>query len=340
MRLGDTFIGRWAGRLAGCAAVLAMTFAGTTALAGAANAKHLAADTKWYIHLDVEAAKETVLYTQMLDVAKQQFPLEETLAQLKAAIGVNPLTDISGITIYNNSFEKDVAAILIYAKVDQNMLANAVAQNPNYKETDYNKHKVMTWTDPNDGKTKTGSFYGDGLVIMADKVDTLKAAMDVLDGAKPAGSELVKTPAKGSFLNASAKLGEANDPNMSKLLSATDAATATISEVGGILNVSLNLTAKTPEQATQARTMLEGIKAMGQLGAADVPTAAGLIRSVKLAVDGAKINISFEHDSKEIIQTLQKLDAEKKAKDARNKNNGGAGRDGLDPKPVAPSKGL
>jgi len=49
----------------------------------------------------------------VLDVVRAQFPLEDTLDQVKQALGVNPLTDITAITVYNNSFQKDIAAVLI-----------------------------------------------------------------------------------------------------------------------------------------------------------------------------------------------------------------------------------
>src|SRR5690349_9657899 len=123
------------------------------AYAGPADAKHVAADAKWFIHLDFEAAKKTELYAQVLEVAKAQFPLEETVNQLKGLIGVNPLTDITGVTVYNTSFKKDVAAVLIYAKVDRALLLQAIAQNPDYKEVEYGKYTLNQWTDNNDGKT-------------------------------------------------------------------------------------------------------------------------------------------------------------------------------------------
>jgi len=47
----------------------------------------------------------------VLDVVRAQFPLEDTLDQVKQALGVNPLTDITAITVYNNSFQKDIAAV-------------------------------------------------------------------------------------------------------------------------------------------------------------------------------------------------------------------------------------
>ena len=125
-------------------------------LAGSANAKHLPADARWYIHLDVEAARKTALYAQALDLVKAKFPLEEVAAQLKSQIGVNPLTDITAVTVYNNSFAKEVAAVVIYARVDAGLLNNAIAQNPGYKETSYGKHTLLEWTDNNDGKQKNG----------------------------------------------------------------------------------------------------------------------------------------------------------------------------------------
>jgi hypothetical protein len=172
-----------------CIAALSFLAARPT-LAGAVNAKHIAADARWYLHLDVEAAKETVLYNTVLDAIKATYPLEETVTQLKQFIGVNPLTDISGITVYNTSFEKDVAAVIIYATVDQNLLTNALSQNRDYKEVAYGQHTLLFWTDNNDGKQKTGCFYGPGVVVMADKEATLKMAVDVLDGAKPAGEDV------------------------------------------------------------------------------------------------------------------------------------------------------
>ena len=290
------------------------------ALAGPVDAKHLAADAKWYIHLDVEAAKQTAVYAQVLDVVKAQFPLEDTVAQLKQFIGVNPLTDITGVTIYNNSFEKDVAAVLIYAKVDRALLLQAIAQNPDYKEHVYGKHTLNTWTDNNDGKSKSGCFYGDGMILMSDKLDTLKLAVDVLDGTKPAGSALVKEPAKGAFLYASADLAQSDDKNVSQLLSNSEAATAFIGERESNLVVSVNLTAKTAQQANDIKNMLEGLKSLGRLGAGDLPTAAGLIQKVQVTVDGTKILASFAHDSKTLLQTLQKLDEENKAKQKKANN--------------------
>jgi hypothetical protein len=279
------------------------------------NARHLAADAKWYIHLDFEAARETAVFKELLDAARAQFPVDDGIAQLKAALGVNPLTDIAGVSIYNNSFEKDAAAVVIYAKVDAGLLNNAIAQNPDYKETPYAKHVLLSWTDNNDGKSKTGCFYGDGIVLMADKPASLKLAVDVLDGTKPGGSTLVKPPAKGAFLYAAANLAQAGDQNISQLLSNSDAVTACVAEADGNVAVTLNLTAKTAEQAAQLKRMLDGFKAFGALAAGrDMPTAAALIEKLQIAADGAKVIASFQHDSKTLLQTLQKLDEENKAR--------------------------
>jgi hypothetical protein len=296
-----------------CLSLLMLTFV-RPALAGPVDPKHLAADTKWFIHLDFDAAKKTDVYAQALDAVKAQFPLESTLNQLKAGIGVNPLTDITGVTIYNTSFEKDVAALIVYAKVDQDMLQLAVSNNPDYKQVAYGKHTLHTWTDNNDGKTKTGCFYGDGMILMADKVETLKMALDVLDGTKTSGSALVKEPAAGAFLYGAADLALLDDKNVSQLLSNSEAATASISEAEGKVVVSVNLTAKNAATAAQLKKLLDGVQAFGVLQTRDLPTVSELIQSVDIANEGAKIVATFKHDSKTILQTLQKLDEENKEK--------------------------
>lgn len=287
------------------------------ALAGQANAKHLAADTKWFLHLDFEAAKKTVVYAEVLDAVKAQYPLEDTLAQLKAGIGVNPLTDVTGVTVYNTSFEKDVAAVIIYAKVDQELLQLAVSNNPDYKQVAYGKHTLHTWTDNNDGKTKVGCFYGDGMILLADKAETLKAAVDVLDGTKTAGSALVKDPAKGAFLYGAVDLNGAAqvaDKNLSQLMANATGITACAAELEGKVIVTVKVSTKSAELAGQLKKMIDGVKAFGELATrADHPTISDLLTKAQVAVDGSSVVGTFEHDAKTLLATLQKIDEENKA---------------------------
>ncbi len=288
-----------------------------TALAAPINAKEVSSDAKWYIHLDFEALKKTAIYGQILDEVRLNVPIDDFLPQLKAAIGINPLTDITGVTVYNTSFEKDVAAVMVYAKFDKDLLTNAVAQNPDYAATDYNKHTIQKWTDANDGKTKMGCIYGDNVILMGDKEATIKMAIDVLDAKTASGPALIKEAPKGAFLYGSADLAKAGDANVSQLLSNSQAALATASEVDGKLGINVNLTAKTVEQGTQLKALLDGIKAFGELGAKDMPTAVEVLHGIKVSVDGAKVNIALQHDAKTIIETVKKFDAENKAREAK-----------------------
>ena len=281
-------------------------------------AKHIAKDAKWYIHLDFAAAKQTVLYSTLLDAARARFPVDDTLAQVKQFLDIDPLTDISGATVYNNSFEKDVAAIIVYAKANPERFAQVLGQNPDFAQATYNNHALLSWTDNNDGKHKNACFFAPGIVLMADREATLKMAVDVMDGTKPAESPLAKKPeAAGAFLYASADLAQAPDQNVSQLLSNSEAATASLGEVEGKLKLSVNITAKSPQTAAQLKKLIDGVKAFGELAASrNMPTAAALMQQVELTADGTHISASFSHDSKTLLETIQKLDAEHKAKAA------------------------
>jgi hypothetical protein len=293
-----------------------------TALAVSADpvvAKHVARDAKWYIHLDFAAAKKTVLYAQVLDAVRAHFPLDDTLAQVKQFLDVDPLTDIDGFTVYNNSFEKDVAAIIVYAKVNPERFTQALATNADFKETPYNKHTLLSWTDNNDGKHKNGCFYGPGVAVMADREATLRMAVDVLDGTTPAESPLAKKPeTPGAFLYGSADLAQAPDQNVSQLLSNSEAATASLGETEGKLKLSVNITAKNPQTGAQLKKLLDGVKAFGELAASrDMPTAADLLHQVEVTADGTHIAASFTHDSKTLLETIQRIDTEHKVRPAK-----------------------
>jgi hypothetical protein len=291
---------------------------GLPAVGGPVDAKHVAQDAKWYLHLDFAAAKQTVLYSTVLEAVRARFPLDDTLAQVKAFLGVDPLADISGVTVYNTSFEKDVAAILIHGQITPGPIQAALSNNPDYKETAYNKHTILSWTDNNDGKHKTGCFYSPGLAVMADREETLRMAVDVLDGAKPGGSALVKEPATGAFLYGSADLAASNERNVGQLLSNTEAATASAGEVDGKLTVTVRLTARSAETAGQIMKMADGLIAFGTLATSrDYPTAAELLKEVRVTNGGTHITATFAHDSKTVVETLKKLDAEKKGADAK-----------------------
>jgi hypothetical protein len=291
------------------------------ALATAADpvvARHVAKDAKWYVHLDFATAKQTVLYSTVLDAVRARFPLDDTLAQIKQFLDVDPLTDINGFTVYNTSFEKDVVAIIVYAKVNPERFTQALAQSPDFKQAQYNKHLLLSWTDNNDGKHKNGCFFADGVVLMADQEATLKMAVDVLDGTKPAESPLAKKPeAAGAFLYGSADLAQAPDKNVSQLLSNSEAATASISETEGKLKLGVNITARSAQTGAQLKKLLDGVKAFGELATSrDMPTAAALLQQVELTAEGTHVSATFTHDSKTLFQTIQKLDAEHKAKAA------------------------
>jgi hypothetical protein len=247
---------------------------------------------------------------------------------VKAFLGVDPLTDITGVTVYNTSFQKDVAAVLLHGQITPGPIQAALSQNPDYRETAYNNHTILSWTDNNDGKHKTGCFYGPGLVVMADREETLRMAVDVLDGGKAGGSALVKAPEAGAFLYGSADLAASEERKVGRLLSNTEAATASAGEVEGKLTVTLRLTARSAETAGQIMKMAEGMMAFGQLATSrDYPTAAGLLQEVKIKSDGTHITATFTHDSKTVIETLKKLDAEKKG--AKSKEDAGEKPQGL-----------
>jgi hypothetical protein len=96
------------------------------------------------------------------------------------------------------------------------------------------------------------------------------------------------------------------------------------------LTVSVRLTARSAETAGQILKMAEGMKAFGELATGrDYPTAAGLLKEVQIKKDGTHITATFAHDSKAVIETLKKLDAEKKGAAKQKEDGAGEKPQGL-----------
>lgn len=290
--------------------LLALTFllsSARSAWAGPVNARHISPDAKWYLHLDAEAFRKTALYDKLLADAKGQAGFADKLDQLTAVLGMNPLTDISGVTLYNDSFEPQQVAILIYAKVDGPKLTAAVSNCPDFKSTDRGTHTLLSWTDPNDSKDKYACIYDESLVVMGSRMDLLKKAVDVLDARKDPGGRVIKDLPKAAFLEASADQTAVSDERMSKLLSQADVASLTASETDGKVGVTLTVTGRDGEKAGLVAKAAEFFIGLGQTNEQAPAVVKEMLKEIKVSVLGTSVRATLVEDVAKLHDNLKAL---------------------------------
>lgn len=279
------------------------------AAAGPVDPNHLPALAAWYLHIDMEAARKTALFKEIREEVNTKVPLEDTLAQIRATLGFDPLADIKGITLYGTSFTQGVGALLIYGKLDQGGVQTMIAGNPGYAQGTHGKHIVHTWADK--GKQPACSFYNPELIVLGDSKETVTAALDVLDGKTRGGSTLVKQQPPGVIACAAAAgLRNVGDEGLSRLLAASEEAMLSIAEIEGKTRATLAITFRTPEIATQMGKLAEGLRALLILNAQKGPVAADVASQITTSVEGTRVSATFECESTKLLGQLRALQEE------------------------------
>lgn len=292
-----------------CVAFAVALLAMRQATAGPVDPNHLPALTSWYVHLDMEAARKTVLFKEIRDEVNTRMPLEDTLAQIRATLGFDPIADIRGITLYGTSFTQGVGAVLVYGKLDHGGVQTMLAGNPGYAQGTHGKHIVHTWADK--GKQPAACFYNREIIVLGDSRETVAAALDVLDGKTRGGSTLVKQQPPGAIAYAAAAgLRDVADKGLSRLLAASEELMLSLVEVEGKAKATLAVTFRTPEIAAQMGKLAEGLRAVIILNAQKAPVAADMASQISTSVEGTRVSAAFECDSAKVLGLLRALQEE------------------------------
>jgi hypothetical protein len=158
------------------------------ATAGVLVPRDIGADAKWFGHVNFEAIRSMKLVQDL----KNQCPAHERwqakMQELSQKLGMNPMEDVLGVTLYSNRYGEHVGVGLIYVKnLDrQKMLSLLKEKHPDHKTSEYASRTLYTWTLGHRGKKMelTGAFASDTLIAIGADAEQVKAALDVLDGKK------------------------------------------------------------------------------------------------------------------------------------------------------------
>jgi hypothetical protein len=161
--------------LAALAASAFSSIVGATAL----EPKHLPADTKWVIHIDMDAARDSKTYDTVASALfAQQGPRNGIDFYEKVTDSKFP-EDLNDVTLYGAAAGDEAGVVVIHAKIDRKHVEELVKENQAYSSAPYHGYDVISWVDNN--QTSYGAFHDDGTIIIAKKAANVQAALDALD---------------------------------------------------------------------------------------------------------------------------------------------------------------
>ena len=282
--------------------------------AGPIVPKDIGADAKWFGHVDFEALRSMKLVQNLKDQCPVHKQCQAKMEELAKKLGMNPMEDISGATLYSNRYGEKVGVCLVYVKkLDREKMVSLLKEkHPDHKTSEYGSRTLYMWTAKHHGKEMnlTGTFATDKLIVIGADAEQVQAALDVLDGKKPGLAEdapLLKDIAKNALM---ACRGIDVPETFRKttrcpVLKNCKAATAVWTETSGQITGKYEFTTDSEETAKNFKAIVDGLKAMGQLRYSDIP-------AVKKVMDG--LTCSAEGDSFTATFTTSTADVESAVK--------------------------
>ena len=303
------------GAMVVAAMVLAVSAAAVPAQAGPLQQERVSATAKWVFHVDVEAMMATDLATTILKQEKVAAEVAKGVKKFVELTGCDPTKDIKAVTAYGATFEKDHGVLIVQASFDREKLLALVTLSEDHKETAYGAVALHQWTDKNSkGRTLYGCLYLKDLVLLASDMDSLKLAVDVLDGKKDnlTKSDLAALlPKDKSIVVAAAKdieLPKGNDQHVPAMFKSLESAAFSCGQADGKATVSVTVVCRDAKDAGNIRNFVTGMLALASMSGAqeeNQPPAecAELLKGIVVGGEDKTVTVSGKWD----VAVLKKL---------------------------------
>ena len=249
-------------------ALAALMLGSATVLAGPIQKSQVSAAAKWVIHLDMDQfspSRTCRLLTSSGQPGARNF--QSLLNHYRTLLGLDPLKDLSSITIYGNETTGNHGVALISGNLNGRTITKQLSAYPQYRTKTSGKLLLHTWQDKSTGRPLWAVFHTQRQMILASDEASLLAADSTLDGNSPSlargKAPLLPIPAgrKGTFFTAVTHgyAGTNPDPIKALILKNTVLATCLIAEQSDVVDGSLVLEAVSEDAATVIHQTLNGL---------------------------------------------------------------------------------
>jgi hypothetical protein len=279
-----------------------LTLTTATSFAGTLQSRDVARDPAWVVHVDCDALKKTELGKFILDeVSKPE--AEKKIAAFQTIFGLDPRTQLHGLTVYSSTKSQDDGVLLVYADFDAARMKTLAEGAKEHESSGHGKHTIHSWIDDNKarkqgGKPRTYAAIHTGkLIVFSGKEKSVSDALDVLDGAKGNLSQNKSFSrlgaASSSFLVGAARKVDVPDKDpTAAVFKQSKAIWLSAGEANGKIEITLSLETDNEEVARQVESIGKGL--VGLLALQKEKT-----NSVKLAE-----GLSIEQSKSEVIAKL------------------------------------
>ena len=277
--------------------------------AGPLEQRHIAADAKWLVHLDLDAIRTSQSAKFLVGAWLQTEPARSHLAGIRTAIGLDLVNDLHSITLYGDELVPDRGVLAVRASLNRPRVMAFLARQPDFARKKHDGYELLSWTERRGGQKHTvfGAMHGEEAIAFSRDAGDLAAALAVLDGkaAHLADSNSLlrgQAPEGAVLLVRASGLSEAKVALQSPILRLSETIDLTAGEEAGAAFVEVRLTAESAEHVPHFRDVATGLVALARLMRANDDDVLKLLDAVTISTNDRTVSARWSGQLADIFK--------------------------------------
>jgi hypothetical protein len=282
-------------------AIFLSFLASAAVCAGPLDPSTIPAEANWFLHGDLTALRQTVTGGTLMKVIRQT--QEDTLNEIQSILEFDPLTDLTGVTLFGSG-KPDEGAAIIQGNISKARFEQVIVNAENHQISNYGKNTLHQWDDK--GKTQYAAFHGEKTLIISPQKELALIGIGVLAKEKPGLPADMELPTKNPALVAFANINKIKMPDDegSRIVRRAKTLMMTVGESKGRLE--LSMVAETKDAITTQRMakIMEGLVALGQLADEDI---SALDIQHESKVSGKTMTMTMDFSATKALEVLPRM---------------------------------
>lgn len=263
-------------------------------------------EADWVIHFDVEKFLSTPFGDQLLNT-ENILGLDKKNTQFKGKYQIDILKDINGVTVYGFGKDEENTVVCLKGTFDQAYLLGLLAEEDSHKEIQHNNFIIHAWDSH-----EFGAFVDDNLALLAQNETAIKTALDVIAGKKAnvTASSLMsyinKIPSNVFFAAIAKDISEMAERETDVFIfKKTESALFTLTDEKDNINLRLNFTVKTLEDAKNMESVIRGLVSLASMQVEESQRDILLpLEKIIISTEGKNIRVELSYPSQDLIDIV------------------------------------
>ncbi len=263
-------------------------------------------EADWVIHFDVEKFISTPFGDQLLNT-ENILGLDKKNTQFKGKYQIDILKDIKGVTLYGFGKDEKNTVICLKGSFNQAYLLGLLADEDSHREIQHNNFIIHAWDSH-----EFGAFVDDNLALLAQNETAIKTALDVIAGKKAnvttssLMSYINKIPSNVFFAALAKDISEMAGLDADVFIfKKTESALFTLTDEKDNINLRLNFTVKTLDDAKNMESVIRGLISLASMQVEESQRDILLpLEKMIISTEGKNIRVELSYPAQDLIDIV------------------------------------